>query len=344
MRPDYRAGCKRLVLSGNFYEAIQRPNVEVVVSGIERVEPDGRSHQGRSPARARRPGARDGIQGARLHAADGDRGPGRGDAGAGVGGAPGRLSVDDHPGLCRTSSCSTVRTGRSGTSRSSRWRSSRSATSCNWSTCWRRAKDREISPTADALAVFEAERAEAAKNTIWVTGCRSWYLDDRGMPAVWPWKFDRFRAEMAAPTSLLSTFGRELPASVRCAFDADRDERGRGDLLRGVRGPGVADARCSSTGSARSASTTPSSGASDSSSAAIRSSGSTTATPACRRSSRASTTRSATWRVTSRRARRDRGRASPRDGMLDGRDDRPAARHRPRRPSAVDDLGDVPYG
>jgi hypothetical protein len=32
-----------------------------------------------------------------------------------------------------------------------------------------------------------------------MTGCRSWYLDDRGIPAVWPWSFDRFRAEMAAP-------------------------------------------------------------------------------------------------------------------------------------------------
>ena len=25
------------------------------------------------------------------------------------------------------------------------------------------------------------------------------YLDDRGVPAVWPWTFDRFRQEMAAP-------------------------------------------------------------------------------------------------------------------------------------------------
>ena len=46
---------------------------------------------------------------------------------------------------------------------------------------------------------FEADRVEAAQNTIWVTGCRSWYLDDRGVPAVWPWSFDRFREEMAAP-------------------------------------------------------------------------------------------------------------------------------------------------
>jgi hypothetical protein len=57
----------------------------------------------------------------------------------------------------------------------------------------------EISPKPDVLEAYEAERAESARNTIWVTGCRSWYLDDRGIPAVWPWTFDRFRAEMAAP-------------------------------------------------------------------------------------------------------------------------------------------------
>ncbi len=58
---------------------------------------------------------------------------------------------------------------------------------------------REISATASAMDEHEAARVEAAKKTIWVTGCRSWYLDDRGIPAVWPWPFDRFRAEMAAP-------------------------------------------------------------------------------------------------------------------------------------------------
>jgi hypothetical protein len=34
---------------------------------------------------------------------------------------------------------------------------------------------------------------------VWVTGCRSWYLDDRGLPAVWPWTFTRFREAMARP-------------------------------------------------------------------------------------------------------------------------------------------------
>jgi hypothetical protein len=45
----------------------------------------------------------------------------------------------------------------------------------------------------------EAARVQAVEKTVWVTGCRSWYLDDRGIPATWPWSFDRFRSEMQAP-------------------------------------------------------------------------------------------------------------------------------------------------
>jgi hypothetical protein len=51
------------------------------------------------------------------------------------------------------------------------------------------------------MTALEAARVEAAQNTIWVTGCNSWYLDDRGIPATWPWSFARFREEMAAPKS-----------------------------------------------------------------------------------------------------------------------------------------------
>jgi hypothetical protein len=58
---------------------------------------------------------------------------------------------------------------------------------------------REISPSAQATARFEAERSEAARHTIWASGCRSWYLDDRGVPMSWPWTFERFREEMSAP-------------------------------------------------------------------------------------------------------------------------------------------------
>ena len=46
---------------------------------------------------------------------------------------------------------------------------------------------------------FDAERVEAAKTTIWNSGCKSWYLDANGVPMAWPWTFDRFREEMARP-------------------------------------------------------------------------------------------------------------------------------------------------
>ena len=36
-------------------------------------------------------------------------------------------------------------------------------------------------------------------NTIWVTGCNSWYLDERGVPAAWPWPFQKFRDVMERP-------------------------------------------------------------------------------------------------------------------------------------------------
>jgi cation diffusion facilitator CzcD-associated flavoprotein CzcO len=57
----------------------------------------------------------------------------------------------------------------------------------------------EISPRHAAAAAFEQARAEAAKKSIWATGCQSWYLDKHGVPASWPWSANRFDAEMATP-------------------------------------------------------------------------------------------------------------------------------------------------
>jgi cation diffusion facilitator CzcD-associated flavoprotein CzcO len=58
---------------------------------------------------------------------------------------------------------------------------------------------REISANRESTDTLEAERTKAAEKTVWVTGCKSWYLDDRGIPAVWPWSFERFRSEMREP-------------------------------------------------------------------------------------------------------------------------------------------------
>jgi cation diffusion facilitator CzcD-associated flavoprotein CzcO len=41
LTPDYEVGCKRLVFSDGFYEAVQHPSVDIVVDPIERLVPEG---------------------------------------------------------------------------------------------------------------------------------------------------------------------------------------------------------------------------------------------------------------------------------------------------------------
>jgi len=56
-----------------------------------------------------------------------------------------------------------------------------------------------VEPTRDAAARFNADRRAAMRDTVWSTGCRSWYLDQRGIPDVWPWTMGRFRRELRTP-------------------------------------------------------------------------------------------------------------------------------------------------
>ena len=37
LTPDYRIGCKRILLSSTYYPALAQPNVDVVASGLSRV-------------------------------------------------------------------------------------------------------------------------------------------------------------------------------------------------------------------------------------------------------------------------------------------------------------------
>jgi cation diffusion facilitator CzcD-associated flavoprotein CzcO len=39
--PDYKIGCKRILLSNDYYDAIQRPNVDVVTTGISEIDSNG---------------------------------------------------------------------------------------------------------------------------------------------------------------------------------------------------------------------------------------------------------------------------------------------------------------
>ena len=198
LRPNYRAACKRLVISPDFYDAIQSPNAELVTESIERVEAggvrtsDGRLHEldvlvmatGFRADRFMRPMQVVGRGGRSLDEAWAERpvaylsisiphfpnffmlnGPN---------GPVGNFSLIEVAELQFDYILQLVDELASG--------------AC-----------REVCASEEATRAFDAERVEAARKTVWTTGCHSWYLDDRGIPATWPWPFDRFREEMARP-------------------------------------------------------------------------------------------------------------------------------------------------
>ena len=198
LRPTYRAACKRLIISSDFYQAIQKPNAELVSEGIERIEArgvrtrDGRLHEldvlvlatGFRADRFLRPIEVFGSGGRRLESVW-ERRPI----------AYLSISIPGFPNLFMLNGPN----GPVGNFSLIEVAELQLAYILQLVELLRAGRCREIAPSEAETARFDAARVEAAKTTIWTTGCRSWYLDDRGIPATWPWTFDRFREEMAAP-------------------------------------------------------------------------------------------------------------------------------------------------
>ncbi|HJM97395.1 MAG: NAD(P)/FAD-dependent oxidoreductase [Acidimicrobiales bacterium] len=197
LRPTYRAACKRLVVSHNFYDAVQRPNVNIITEAIDRIEKNG--------VRA----------GGELHELD-------------VLVLATGFHVD---AFMRPMDI----TGRNGIVLDEVWEDWPSAYLSiavpefpnffmlngpnspvgNFSLIQTaemqfdyvlKVVDHVNQGDLDVAAIseeaynrFDTERYEAAKGTVWATGCNSWYLDNNGVPFAWPFPFSRFRSEMEAP-------------------------------------------------------------------------------------------------------------------------------------------------
>lgn len=198
LRPNYRAACKRLIYSWEYYDCVQRPSVFVETGGIERIEPegvrtkDGTLHEldvlvlatGFKADQFIRPATVTGRGGRRLddlwavrptaHYAvslpgfpnffmlNGPTGP--------VGNFP-LIDIAEMQWEYLTQLLAPVRQG----------------------------KARTVEPTQEAFEAYEVRRIEAARKTIFGSGCTSWYLDKTGIPATWPWSYQAFVDAMAAP-------------------------------------------------------------------------------------------------------------------------------------------------
>jgi cation diffusion facilitator CzcD-associated flavoprotein CzcO len=198
LRPDYRAGCKRLVISPTFYDGIQHPNAELVTEDIERIEPggvrtaDGRLHEldvlvlatGFRVDRFLRPIEVIGVDGLTLDEAWAKRPNAY--LSISTPGFPNLFMLNGPNGPVGNFSLIEVaevqfnyisqlmdllRDGRAGS----------------------------VCVTGSATEEFEEERTIQAGNTVWATGCNSWYLDDRGVPMAWPWNFQEYRNRLARP-------------------------------------------------------------------------------------------------------------------------------------------------
>lgn len=198
LRPDYRAACKRLIYSWSYYDAVQRPNVEVERTGIARIDPqgillnDGSLHEldtivlatGFQADRFIRPTRVVGRDGISLDDAWNER-PTAYYAVA-IPALPNFFMLNGPTGPVGNFSLIDIA--------EQQW-----AYIDKLLAPLRDGDARSISVTHDAHAEYEKRRIAAAKTTIFGTGCSSWYLDATGVPSSWPWSYEAFADAMSQP-------------------------------------------------------------------------------------------------------------------------------------------------
>lgn len=198
LRPTYRAACKRLIFSGDYYESVQRPNVTVDVSPIETIESGGvRMKDGQfypldtlvlatgfAADRFIRPTTVTGVGGITLD-----------DAWAKHPSAYYAISIPHFPNFFMLN-------GPSGPVGNF---SLIDVAEAQWGyidqliNLLTNGGQRTIEVRPAAMAAYEDWRATEVKKTVFASGCSSWYLDDAGVPNTWPKGLSEFRAAMTAP-------------------------------------------------------------------------------------------------------------------------------------------------
>jgi cation diffusion facilitator CzcD-associated flavoprotein CzcO len=191
--PSEELGCKRIMLSDDWYPALAEPNVELVtsaVTGLTRrgvLDADGREHEAEVVVWATGFRAHDFVAPMEIVGAGGRR---LRDAWADVPRAYLGLSVPDFPNMFLIYGPNT--NGGTGSVVVTIESNLRHVTAA-LRELDRRVADRvEVArPVADT---FDGELRAALQDTVWHTGCENWYLDAQGNnPNQWPWLLSTYR-------------------------------------------------------------------------------------------------------------------------------------------------------
>ena len=183
--PTYKFGCKRILLSNDFYPALTRPNVELVTDAITQIEPRGvRTADGRLrevDALICATGFRVTEYLSRIHIA------GRGGVelnttwrdsprtylGITVAGFPNMfLLMGPNTGLGHNSMIFMIEAQARYAVQAVRALAAKKLTS--------------VEVRQEVQDAFRDELAEKMKGTVWMTGCTSWYQTPSGEVALWP--------------------------------------------------------------------------------------------------------------------------------------------------------------
>nr|WP_255397673.1 NAD(P)/FAD-dependent oxidoreductase [Mycobacterium sp. 852002-51163_SCH5372311] len=198
LTPQYQPMCKRLVMSAGFYHAIQRDDVELVTAGIDHVErrgivtEDGVLHEldiivlatgfdTHAFFRPMRLTGRDGITADEVWR----DGPHAHQTVAMPGFPNFFMMLGPHSPVGNLSLTAVAE--------------SQSNHILRWINRWRRGEFDTVEPTPAATATYNDRLRAAMPNTVWTTGCDSWYLGKNGLPEVWPFTPGEHRAMLENP-------------------------------------------------------------------------------------------------------------------------------------------------
>jgi cation diffusion facilitator CzcD-associated flavoprotein CzcO len=198
LMPDHQPMCRRLIISGRFYRAIQRRDVDLVAAGIDHVTPegilttDGRLHEvdvialatGFDAHAFMRPMNLVGERGVTLAQAWRD-GP-RAHLTVSLPGFPNFfMLLGPHSPVGNYSLTAIAET--------------QAGYILDWIQRWRRREFDTVAPTQAATERFNAEMQAAMPDTVWATGCTSWYIGQDGHPELWPWNPSQLRVRLGQP-------------------------------------------------------------------------------------------------------------------------------------------------